>query len=105
MSATQYINAAEFVQHLKAEGLVLVNASELAELKMLELQDKRRRYLRQPALTFKQILDAKLLPVTSKKGIESMIDRGNIKQDEVLRPKGGTRKILTSALKRLGITE
>ncbi len=101
----QYVNAAELIQHMKSEGLVLVNASELAELKVLQLQEMRRRLLRMPALTYKQILDAQLLPVTTKKGIESWIATGKIKEGEVLRPNKGTRKIVTSALKRLGATE
>jgi len=90
------------MDHLKAEGLVIVRGDELANHKEASLKVLQKKYMKKKSLTFKEILDAELLPVKSKQGIESWINRGHIKPAEVGEAKNGVRFILTSAIRRLG---
>lgn len=105
----QYINAGQFLDMMKAERLVLVPEEMLSRLlandKQADLRDMQKRYMRRSALTYKEIIEARLLPLKSKQGIEKWIRAKIIKDTEVLRPTGKPRKILTSAIRRLGYAE
>lgn len=94
-----------FARYLCDNGLIIVEAAQLEEGKQVAQRELRRRCLRKTTLTFKEVLDAGFLPLTSKQGIENWIKSGKIKENEVLRPAKGQRKLLTSALVRLGCTE
>lgn len=100
MNENIYINADEFLESLKLKGLVIVSAREYEATKDID----RRRMMKKKALTLKEIVDFKLLPVRSKKGVESWIHRGKIKPDEVIRESTGKQRflVLTSAIRRLG---
>lgn len=98
----QLLDPAAFTAYLRSEGLVIVALADMELIHSARLNKMRMAYLAKTALTFKQIIDAELLPVKSKQGIESWIERGQIKPGEVMKSTNGTRKILVSALKRLG---
>lgn len=98
-----YINANDFLESLKLKGLVIVSAKEFEATKDLD----RKRMMRKKSLSLKEIVDYKLLPVTSKKGVESWIHRQKIKPDEVFRETTGKKRImvLTAAIRRLGYVD
>ena len=88
------------MESLLSKGLIIVSAREFEASKDLE----RKRVMRKKSLSLKEIVDFKLLPLKSKKGVESWINRGKIKPDEIYREATGINKImvLTSAIRRLG---
>jgi len=98
-----YINANEFLESLKLRGLVIVSAKEFEAVKDLD----RRRVMRKESLSLKEIVDYRLLPVKSKKGVENWITLGKIKPDETYRESTGKKRImvLTSAIRRLGYVD
>jgi len=95
---------AGFVQQLKDNNLVVADPAKFTATKADDLDRLRHRYLKAPSLTLVQILEAKLLPLTSKQGIRHWIAEGKIMPGEVIHPKtkNGGVKILTSAIRRLG---
>lgn len=100
MGAPNLVSIDDFMARLEDEGYVLVKGSELYLLKEMKLAALQKKYMKRTSLTFKEILEAELLPVATKKGIESWIDRGKIKDTEVV--PGDVRRILTAAIRRLG---
>jgi len=105
MAAPQLINIAEFVSYLKSEGLVIVRGDELVNQQASALRLLQRKYMKKDSLTFKQVIDAQLLPVKAKKTIQRWYDEGKIKKGEVISTSKGVRMIMTSAIRRLGYTE
>lgn len=95
-----YINANDFIESLQLKGLIIVSAREYEATKDID----RRRAMKKKSLSLKEIVDYKLLPVKSKKGVENWITLGKIKPDETYRETGGKKRImiLTSAIRRLG---
>lgn len=100
MSNQVYIDANEFINTLTARGLVIVSVKEFeAGQNMI-----RKRLMRNLSVTIKEIVDHGLLPLKSKKGVESWITSGKIKPNEVVQESTGKcrKLILTSAITRLG---
>lgn len=100
--AQKLIDANEFMKTLQEKGLLIVSAAEFEAGHILKLEAKRKLMLKRPSLTFKEVLDLKLLPITTKTGIENWIKTGKIKETEIMISKEGKRMILTSALYRMG---
>lgn len=100
--AQKLIDVNEFMKTLEARGLVIVSATEFEAGHLMKLEAKRKQYLKKSSLTFKEVLELKLLPVTTKQGIENWIKTGKIKEGETFLSNEGKRMMLTSALKRLG---
>jgi len=98
------IDAAEFMNHLKKHDLVIVSRSELLDSDVLKIKLGRCDAMNRKAVTFKEIIDLQLLPLTSKNGIQSWIDNGKIKVTEVFTERSGKKRrmIMTSAIIRLG---
>lgn len=100
MAAINYINASEFIETLKSQGLVIVSAHEYEATKDMD----RKRLMRRKALSLKEIADHRLLPVKDKKTVNDWILNGKIKPAETYRETGGKRRVmvLTIAIRRLG---
>lgn len=100
MANEVYINANEFIESLKAQGLCIVSVKDFESGKEII----RRRLMRRKVLSVKEIIDHELLPLNSKNAVMDWIEKGKIRPDEVIREEGGKNKvlILTSALYRLG---
>lgn len=100
MAPTQYINATEFMEVLKANGLVIVSAHEFE----LNLSILRKRYMKRKALALSEIVKAKLLPLRTAKGVNDWILSGKIKAGETYIEASGHKRVmvLTSAIRRLG---
>ena len=100
MAAINYINANDFIETLKSQGLVIVSIHEFEAGKELA----RKRLMRRKALTLKEIADHKLLPVKNKKTVNDWIVNGKIKPTETYQEKAGQKRVmvLTIAIRRLG---
>lgn len=101
MKANQYIHAADFMNMLRSEGLVIVSIKDYESGKEMH----RRKLLKRKSLTIKEIVDHHLLPLESKTGVEHWITQGKILPEEVYYEKNNRRMILTSAIKRLGYAD
>lgn len=100
MSEISYINANEFIETLKLQGLVLVSIHELE----LSKEFSRKHLMRRKSLSLQEIAENRLLPVKDKKTVNDWILNGKIKPTETYRESGGKNRImvLTSAIRRLG---
>lgn len=103
MKPATYIDANEFIETLLAKGLVIVSAKELEAGKEIE----RRKLMRRKSLSLSEIVKAKLLPLSTAKGVNGWIVSGKIKDGEWYQESSGYKKVmvLTSAIKRLGYDE
>ena len=100
MATPRYIDANEFIETLKAQGLVIVSVREYEATKDMQ----RKRLMRRKALSLAEIADNSLLPVKSKKTVNDWILSGKIKPDEWYQEELGKKRImvLTSAIRRMG---
>lgn len=96
------VNIKDFVQYLEQNNLVVVDKKLFDTVVQEDLQVKRSRLLKQPSITLREIIDAKLLPLSTKQSVRHWIKNEIIKPNEVLKMKNGQIKILSSAIKRLG---
>lgn len=102
MQPINVIPVAEFADFLKTNGLVIGKASEFVGNMEFDLQVKRNNLKKLKAATFKQVLDANILPVNSKTALDYWITNGKIKEGETYKcAKTKCKMILTSALVRL----
>lgn len=100
MAGPVYINASEFIETLKAQGLCIVSVNEFEAKKDLQ----RKRLMKRQAVTVKEIVDHGLLPLKSKRSVMDWIEKGKIRENEVIREASGKNRflVLTSAIIRLG---
>lgn len=101
MGAPQLIDVAEFIQHLKNEGLVIVRADEIGAHAHIELNDFRRRMMKKKSISFSEVLKMKVLPVTTANGLASWIERNLNPSETYQETKGKKRRmIMVSAIRR-----
>lgn len=95
-----YISASEFMAMLKDEGLVIVSLADL----QLASSDLQKKLMKRKSLSLTEIVNAKLLPLKSSKGITDWIKSGRIKEGEWYQESSGKKRImiLTLAITRLG---
>lgn len=91
------VNITDFMAHLRAEGLVIVQASELAEAQQMRTARKHHQLMNKPAITFAQA--AEILG-KSKNTIRNWVAQKRIKPTEIL-TRGKTQYVSTMAVKRL----
>ena len=96
------VKISELVDFLKANNLVIVSKTDFAAVTDEDLNLLRVRMLKKRAVTIAEIVNAKLLPLTSKQGVLHWINNEIIKPDEVYKNHVGKIYVLTSAIKRLG---
>lgn len=96
------IKAADFLDLLKNEGLVIISKKELEKLNSENLLQIRKDLMRKKWITISQVLKMKLLPVKTKTSIERWIKDGTIKQEEVTKKANGIILINANFLNRLG---
>ncbi len=96
------IKAADFLDLLKNEGLVIVSKKELEKLNSENLLQIRKDLMRKKWITISQVLKMELLPVKTKTSIERWIKDGTIKQEEVTKKQNGIILINANFLNRLG---
>jgi hypothetical protein len=103
MAPLVYINASEFIETLKQQGLVIVSAKEFQANNEIE----RNRLMRRKSLALSEIVNANLLPLKTVKGVNDWIISGKIKEGEWYQETSGYKRVmvLTQAIKRLGYGE
>lgn len=102
MQPINVIPTEEFLNYLRQNNLVIGKASEFVGNMEFDLQVKRANLKKLKAATFKQVLDAKILPVKSKTALAYWISEGKFKEGETYKcAKTKRLMILTSALVRL----
>lgn len=69
----------EFMNFLKQNDLVIVSASEFQANKQVELSVLRSRLLKKKAVTVSQIVQAQLLPYSTKQGVRHWMEK-NLKE-------------------------
>lgn len=99
MANPVFINASDFIETLKLQGLVIVSIREHEAAKDYAQQ----RALRKKSLSTKEISDLELLGKINKKTVQRWIDSGKIKTTEWYTESGPLKRImiLTAAIKRL----
>lgn len=102
MAGLQYIEVNEFMEHLRAHGLVIVKGDELDNVEQAKLERLQKKLMKRAEVTFGDVVRAKLLPLKTRQGVQSWVDSGAIKPGEHGVYKNGRRWVLTSAIKRLG---
>lgn len=95
------IKASDFMDHLKANDLVIVSRKDLLLHTVTKRELARRDLLKKTTLSLREILLMELLTVKSKQGIRDWIASGRIKPEEVFKDAKGELRILTSAVVRL----
>ena len=104
MEATvNVIEVPAFMEFLKENGLMIGKASDFVGEKEFDLSVRRANLAKKKAVTLKEILDARILKVTSKRSLMRWIDEGKIREGESYKcQKSNQIMVMTSALKRLG---
>lgn len=99
------INPEHLKLFLQQNDLLIVSKQayeEKTDFAAYRLQRLQAKMLRKKMLTFKEVVDAKLLPsLSSKSAIDHWVKSGRIKSYEILRDENDVKYILTSAIKRL----
>lgn len=95
------VRISEFMDHLKANDLVIVKRGELLDSARINLELMQADFLKRKYLSCSEIIKAKLLPLKSDEGIRHWIKRGVIHEDEIFYTSTNRLRILTSAIKRL----
>ena len=99
----QVVPVNEFLNYLKVNGLVIGKAEDFIGEREWQLQEQRAKLKKLKAATFKQVLDANILPVKSKTALNYWIAEGKFKTGETYKcAKSKKLMILTSALVRMG---
>jgi len=93
-----FVSIPDLMAHLKAEGILMIHAKDLAELKMLERDQKHRDWLKQKTVTVAQAAD---IIGKSKATIRRFIeDPKTVPKSEIFK-KGNAVHISTRTIKRL----
>lgn len=104
MEATvNVIEVPVFMEFLKENGLMIGKASDFVGKKEFDLNVLRANLKKKKSVSFKEILDAKILPVKSKHAINYWIAQGKFKEGETYKcAKSNKIMIMVSALVRMG---
>lgn len=100
MSNIKYINANEFIEMLKLQGLVIVSASEFEASNQL----RRKKLMKRKSLSLSEIVKAGIFPIKTTKSLLHWIENEKIKPGEWYQEQEGRKRMMisTEAIKRLG---
>lgn len=102
-TTVKVIEVPAFMEFLKENGLMIGKASDFVGKKEFDLNVHRANIVKKTAITLKEVLDAKILPVKSKHAVNYWIEQGKFKEGETYKcAKTNKTMILVSALVRLG---
>lgn len=92
-----------FMEFLKENGLMIGKASDFVGKKEFDLNVHRANITKKKAVTLKEVLDAKILPVKTKNGLNYWIEQEKFKDGETYKcAKTNKTMIMVSALQRMG---
>jgi len=98
-----YVHINDLMQHLQSKGLVITRRELLMSDKQLEqemLLREQQRVLSKKWLSYKEIIDYKLLGYTSRWGLITALKKRD-DFDQIVQPIKGLTKVLTSAIKKM----
>jgi len=93
------------VAFLETKGLAIVPKGMIEDVNERRLNRQRKTLMANKAVTLKEIIDARLLPLQSKQGVRSWIESGKILPTETYVNENGLVMVMTAAIKRLGYAE
>jgi len=91
----------DFVKHLKDNDLMIVRKDDYLKKHDLELTHIQRAFFRRKNVTFKQIIDAKVVKVTTKQALLYWLKKGTIRKDEHFKNSKGENIIRVEGIKRI----
>jgi DNA-binding XRE family transcriptional regulator len=91
------VSIPDFMAHLKAEGLVIINAADFAEANALRRAQNHAKWLKQKSMTYAHAAD---IIGQSRRTLERMIEKETVRPNELLTI-GGVKHIMTITVKRL----
>lgn len=96
------INVQDFMDHLRANDLVITKRENLndAALKMEILKHKQRKLLSKKWLSIREIIDGNLIELGSRSGVLRVIESRS-DYDLIYKNINGVNKVLTSAIKQI----
>jgi hypothetical protein len=97
MTATQYINVADFMQHLKDNNLVIVAQGELE----MNNEIRRAKLLKRKSLTLSEIITANFFNVTDSETLRRWCLNGKFPKDSFFQEKNGTYRVMTAQIKEM----
>ena len=92
-----FVSIPELVAHLKAEGLVIINAADFAEANALKRARNHQKWLKGNSMTYAHAAD---IIGISRRTLERSIEKSSVRPDELLTI-GGVKHIMTITVKRL----
>ncbi len=92
----EYINISEFIDYLKQNELVIVDK----KLVQFEQPDIKGLLIKR-SVTFKELLNANILPIKSRQSLVNWINKGIIREETVFIGKDGKKRIAGTEIKRL----
>jgi hypothetical protein len=90
-----------FMKHLKDNDLMIVRKDDYFKKKDLELVRIQRAFFRRKNVTFQEIIDAKVLKVTTKQALLYWLKIGTIRADEHYKNSQGHNMIRVEGIKRI----
>jgi len=99
------ISIPEFMAHLKAEGLVIVNVNDIAMASDYQRRETQRKWLKKQVIPFTEVIRAGFFPLTSVEGLHHWRRDNKFKENEVYQDSKKRWMMMVSAIKRLGYAE
>jgi len=100
------ISIPDFMAHLKDNGLVIVNANDIAMASDYERRELQRKLMKKKVISFPDVIRAGFLPLKSVDGIHHWVRGGKVFiKGEVYQQTNNRWVMATAALKRLGYAE
>lgn len=97
MSAVQYINVADFMQHLKDNNLVIVAKGDVE----LNNDILRANLLKRKSLSLTEIVNAQFFPVKDSESLRRWCLNGKFPEGSFFQLSNGKYKVLTSQIKKM----
>jgi len=90
-----------FMKHLKDNDLMIVRKDDYLKKKDLELTRIQRAFFRKKNVTFKEIIDAKIVNVSSKQALLYWLKAGIIRKDEHFKNSEGKNIVRVEGIVRI----
>jgi len=95
------VNLKDFVNHLEHYGLMVVRKDDYLKKSGLELAKKQKAFFGKRDVTLLEIVNAKVVNVTTKQALRVWIKDGKIRGDEHFKNKKGVIMVRVKAIERI----
>jgi len=90
-----------FMKHLKDNDLMIVRKDDYLKKKELELTRIQRAFFRRRDATFKQVIDANVVNVTTKQSLLNWLKAGIIRESEHFKNSKGINMVRVKGIERI----